>query len=61
MLKNKSCLEVKSQSGKLFNFLCDNDASLGECYDVLQCLVKFILDKMKEQESPDLEKEKEDG
>lgn len=57
MLKNKSRLEVKSGE-KVYEFACDFDAPIGEIYDALCQMKKFVIEKMVEFQKNEEEKEK---
>jgi hypothetical protein len=47
MQKTKAILEI-TKNEKIFQFQCEINSTLGECFDVLTEMKNFIIDKMKE-------------
>lgn len=49
MLKNISKLQIKIDE-KVYEFLCDNDSTLGSIYDAITQMKQYVLNLMIEQE-----------
>ncbi len=58
MLKNKSGIEYVSGERK-YQFICDNDAPLGELYDASCVFKTHIANIIKEKESAEAKAEEE--
>lgn len=58
MLKNVTKLEHKV-GDRFFQFICDNDAPLGECHDALAAFKNFVIGKI--NEFHEASKSKEEG
>lgn len=55
MKKNKITLEVKKED-QFYTFLCNNDAPLGEVFDVLCAMKGYVLDFIIELEKQEKER-----
>jgi len=51
MLNNLAKLEVKID-GKIYQLLCDVDSPIGQVHDALSQMKLYVINKMKEVESP---------
>jgi len=56
MIKSVTKIEVKS-GDKIYQFICDNDASLGAVHDVLHVMKNFVVKKIVEADEQESKKE----
>ncbi len=60
MLNNIARLEIKIGE-RSYQFLCEIDSPLGEVHDALSQMKVYIINKMKDIESPPQQEEKQNG
>lgn len=47
-MNNKACLEVKGNNDRIYTFLTDPSAPLGECYDALVTMLNHVSKRMEQ-------------
>jgi hypothetical protein len=47
--QEKTILEIKTEK-RVYQFICEPDSPLGEAFDVLSTMRKFVIDRISEQE-----------
>lgn len=55
MIKSVTKIEVKAGE-KIYQFICDNDCSLGEVHDVLHIMKSFVVKKIVEADEQESKK-----